>query len=329
MPKLALEAGVMLLQRLLTVGKPREAESDAAEIASLAGRVPDLVRGRQRFSYFKAVIDLYRGRWSDGLASLLEQAETDPQPRLRHTCYIEHAHWLARMFGPTRAADVVASLAAARALGEAHDFSLWAGSSQLAEAESLVRAGCEEDGRAAFALWDPEGPARHPWERGRARVLAALLDHDRGVAAVMLEAARDELAALGLELEVVWTELDLGRTLVAVDRRRAADTFRMAAARSDELGATTLVEIAERELRVLGVRTWRRAAVSPDGDGAIGRLTDREREIALLAAEGMSNPEIAHRLFLSRKTVERHISNALAKLGVRNRTELARRFTQV
>jgi DNA-binding NarL/FixJ family response regulator len=145
----------------------------------------------------------------------------------------------------------------------------------------------------------------------------------------MLETARDEFAALGLELEVVCTELDLGRTLVAVDRRRAADTFRRAAARSDELGATTLVEIAERELRVLGVRTWRRAAVSPDGDGAMGRLTDREREIALLAAEGMSNPEIAHRLFLSRKTVERHISNALAKLGVRNRTELARRFTQV
>ena len=326
MPKLALEAGVMLLQRLLGYGRLREAQRDAAEIAALADRVPDLVRGRQRFSYFRALIDLYCGRWPEGLASLLRQAETDPQPRLRHACYVEHAHWLARLFGPARADDAVASLAAARALSDRHDFSVWASNTQLAEVEALIRIARTDEARAAFALWDPEAPARHPWESGRAKVVEALLDPDPAGAIVRLEAARDELAALGLGLEVVWAELDLGRVLIGVDRGRAADMLRAAAARSDGLGASTLVELAERELRALGVRTWRRGPAASAADDAVALLTDREREIASLAAEGMSNPEIAEQLFLSRKTVERHMSNALAKLGVRNRTQLARRL---
>jgi DNA-binding NarL/FixJ family response regulator len=56
----------------------------------------------------------------------------------------------------------------------------------------------------------------------------------------------------------------------------------------------------------------------------LDRLSQREREIATLIAAGDSNPEIANRLFLSRKTVERHVSNILARTGARNRTELAR-----
>jgi len=71
----------------------------------------------------------------------------------------------------------------------------------------------------------------------------------------------------------------------------------------------------------LGVRTWRRGPMA--GDGA---LTAREREIASLVAAGASNPQIAQKLFLSRKTVERHVSNILRKIGAKNRTELASRL---
>src|SRR5213082_186641 len=73
----------------------------------------------------------------------------------------------------------------------------------------------------------------------------------------------------------------------------------------------------------LGVRTWRRGQARA-GENALDRLSDREREIATLIGAGHSNPEIASRLFLSRKTVERHVSNILARTGARNRTELAR-----
>ena len=92
---------------------------------------------------------------------------------------------------------------------------------------------------------------------------------------------------------------------------------------ADELGARPTAELAEKRLRALGVRTWRRGAV---GDCV---LTEREREIARLIAAGASNPEIAQRLFLSRKTVERHVSNLLRKVGVRDRAELAARVSEL
>jgi DNA-binding NarL/FixJ family response regulator len=72
------------------------------------------------------------------------------------------------------------------------------------------------------------------------------------------------------------------------------------------------------------VRTWRRGAQgAARSDDPLDLLTIREREIARLVAAGASNPEIAAAVFLSRKTVERHVSNILAKVGVRNRAELA------
>jgi DNA-binding NarL/FixJ family response regulator len=55
----------------------------------------------------------------------------------------------------------------------------------------------------------------------------------------------------------------------------------------------------------------------------LSSLTERELEVARLAASGERNRDIAKTLFLSPKTVERHVTNALRKVGARNRTELA------
>jgi DNA-binding CsgD family transcriptional regulator len=117
-----------------------------------------------------------------------------------------------------------------------------------------------------------------------------------------------------------------GRAL-AVGGEKAAATAALieAEAALDGFGALRRRDEAVRELRKLGHRVVR-AAREP-GDGPLGALTAREREIAELVADGRTNREVAEQLVLSAKTIEAHLRNIYAKLGVRSRVELARRVS--
>jgi len=75
--------------------------------------------------------------------------------------------------------------------------------------------------------------------------------------------------------------------------------------------------VAADELAATGARARRRTAF---GDAA---LTSQETRVARLAAQGLSNREIGAALFLSPKTVERHLGNVFAKRGFRSRAQLA------
>lgn len=112
--------------------------------------------------------------------------------------------------------------------------------------------------------------------------------------------------------------LDLGAAeRAAGERDRAQETLRAVLELADEIGAPGLVAEAREQLRALGRRP-RRAARS-----GIDALTPSERRVADLAARGLSTPQIAHRLFITRKTVESHLGQAYRKLGVSGRAELA------
>jgi DNA-binding CsgD family transcriptional regulator len=86
---------------------------------------------------------------------------------------------------------------------------------------------------------------------------------------------------------------------------------------AERCGADALVERATTELLATGARPRRRAVTGVDA------LTPAESRVARLAAAGSSNAEIAQTLFVSRKTVEKHLGNAYAKLAVTSRAELA------
>src|SRR5262249_62083334 len=79
---------------------------------------------------------------------------------------------------------------------------------------------------------------------------------------------------------------------------------------------------ADARLRARGIR---RGVHGPRRRPKFGwsALTDTEQTVAALPAEGLSNPDIADRMFISRRTVQFHVSNILAKLGLSSRVELA------
>ncbi|MFE0631387.1 AAA family ATPase [Streptomyces sp. NPDC058864] len=95
--------------------------------------------------------------------------------------------------------------------------------------------------------------------------------------------------------------------------RAARDTF-------DDLGATAWSRRARQELEATGETTRQRSPRAAD------RLTPQELQIAMLAAEGLSNKEIGARLYVSHRTVSTHMSRIFPKLGVTSRSQLARHF---
>ncbi|MFI0448978.1 helix-turn-helix transcriptional regulator [Actinomadura sp. 6N118] len=202
-------------------------------------------------------------------------------------------------------------------LGAAHPISTWRSSPDRIEAA----VGCGELGAARSTLTS--------YERWAANALGpqplvarcrALLAEDAGEALAQYEEAlRLHATDRGSPFEEARSGLLYGERLRRNHRggdargplRTAMETFQ-------RLGLSPWAERAHNELRAAGESAARPEPV------ALNDLTPQELRIARLVAEGVSNREVAARLFLSPRTVEYHLYKIYPKLGISSRTELAR-----
>ena len=89
-----------------------------------------------------------------------------------------------------------------------------------------------------------------------------------------------------------------------------------------ELGAAWDIRRADTRLRAYGIRRGIRSTRREPASGWDG-LTPTEQKISRLVAEGLSNPDIAAQMFVSRNTIQTHVSHILSKLDARSRSQIA------
>jgi DNA-binding CsgD family transcriptional regulator len=168
------------------------------------------------------------------------------------------------------------------------------------------------------------------WEGAAARVgrewVLAQVTRCRGVVAAAqgkLDQADSLLDRAVAQHEAVGDPYGRARALLALgivrrrerQKRASRDAIGAALSGFERLGAATWVARARDELGRIGGRTRESG------------LTSAERRVATLVAEGRTNREVAAALFLGERTVASHLTHIYAKLGVRSRTELARRLS--
>jgi DNA-binding CsgD family transcriptional regulator len=194
------------------------------------------------------------------------------------------------------------------------------GTSYLALAELVEAATRTADHEIAHAahqrLLEVARPAGTDWALGVEERSGALLtagdDAER-----LYRSAIDRLSRTQVHLDLARAQLLYGEWLRRENRRVDARVqLRAAHELFTAMEAEGFAERARRELLATGETVRKRQAATRDG------LTAQEAQIAQLARDGLSNPEIGTRLFLSPRTVQYHLRKVFTKLGVSSRSQL-------
>jgi DNA-binding CsgD family transcriptional regulator len=297
------------------------------------------------------------GRWDEALAELEAATEGEPASQLELYCYkifitAHRDNW-------TEASRLLKTLRKITASGR-FSWSGWSPDASIAAAEALVSEGTGDPGQALARLaeWVEPGTDDRPLSRQNLMpvvVRLALAAGDEPLAQAAAQTARSDAGRMPLDRQratAEWCEgmvngdparvrhaaavlrgaahsLDEGSALedAAVLLAKAGDR---AAARAmlgealdvyAQLGASWDAHRATARMRPFGIRRGVRGPRRrPDTGWAA--LTTMELQVAGLLTAGKSNPEIAVQLFISRRTVESHVSHILDKLRVASRWEV-------
>jgi DNA-binding NarL/FixJ family response regulator len=189
--------------------------------------------------------------------------------------------------------------------------------------EALIALGRLTEAAAVTSrLRELAGSQHHPWGLATADRCASAIALASGYdddAAAQLAAAASVLGELGLAFDCARSLLWLGQAARRARKRSVARRYLEAAATAfADIGSDGWAEQARTEMARLGQgRT---------GHGA--ELTVTEQRVAALAAEGLSNKQIATRLTIAAHTVEVHLAHVYAKLAIRSRTQLAKHLAR-
>jgi ATP/maltotriose-dependent transcriptional regulator MalT len=315
-----MSAGIHLFRgHLLTrVGELAAAEEDLREALALSGVHGMQTASPYNFGFLASAL-LQRGEVEEA-AALIERAGLPEElPATGHLTFFldARAHVRAARGDAARAlADLERLGALTRCLRTANPaFTPWRSETALV-LHGLGRA----DEARALAREEVELARR--WGAPRALGIA-LRAHGlveggaKGLAA--LREAVDVLEPSPARLELAASLTDLGAALRRGNQRaEARDVLRRALELAEVVGAAPLAERARTELTATGARP---RSVRLSG---VESLTASERRVAEMAAEGLTNRQIAQALFVTPKTVEVHLSSVYRKLEIASRSELAR-----
>lgn len=327
LPTAMLDGGFWLALALHAWGRLEDAGAVVEQCLALGQKIGAWSRSLENVEVQARRLEVSVGDWRvalDGLRERVDQ-EQDPHARIRACFWLVSD--LARLSPQASAAEVLRRLAQAQDDADAAACRRCGDELNLRAADALARTGAIHDATSCcerFCTGRMPDDAYLSWWHTRAQATIAAAS-EAASASEQLEAVTRAADGLGFELEAVWTRLDLAA--FSSDDSQAISWLEDARRRANRLGARTEERVAEQRLRSHGVRVWRRGADGAES-GGMDALTERETEIARLAAEGSTNPEIAELLFVSRKTVESHLSHIFTKLGIRNRTELAMRLSE-
>ena len=316
--QIARDAGALgqLPPLLLALGNATARGGDLARTASLMAEAHAITEatGTRLPPYTEMLALAMRGRESEAVI-LIER--TIEQVAAARQGIASTAHWSAAILynGLGRYED---ALAAAEAAGSER-LDLFAAMWSLPElVESAARTGAADVARHAVErLTETTRPAGTDWGLGveaRSRALVS----EGPVAEGLYREAIDRLRRTKLRADLARSHLLYGEWLRREHRRvDARAQLRAAHGHFTAMGMEAFAERARTELSTTGGNARKRTVETRD------ELTTQERHIAQLARDGLSNPEIGARLFLSPRTVEWHLRKVFTKLEIRSRHELA------